>query len=59
MNRLSDGSIEKIIDIAARERDSSIREEAMQTLLRIGIADPSKMSQIAGSLDNIDLKKIP
>lgn len=59
MNRLSDGSIEKIIDIAARERDSSIREEALQTLLRIGIADPSKMSQIAGSLDNIDLKKYP
>jgi len=59
MKRLSEGSIEKIIDIAARERDPSIREEAVQTLLRIGIADPSKMSKIAPSLDNTDLKKYP
>jgi HEAT repeat protein len=59
MNSLRDESVEKIINIAAKERDSAIREEAMRTLSRIGIADPSKMSQIAESLDSIDLKKNP
>ncbi|MBI9106391.1 MAG: HEAT repeat domain-containing protein [Spirochaetales bacterium] len=57
MSRLSDDSVKKIINIAARERDSAIREEALQTILRIGIADTSKFSQMAGSLDSMDLRK--
>ncbi|MBI9098525.1 MAG: HEAT repeat domain-containing protein [Spirochaetaceae bacterium] len=59
MPLLSQESIDKIIGIAARERDSSIREEAIQTLSRIGISDPSKMIQISNSLDSLDLRNEP
>lgn len=56
MPLVSSESIDKIIGIAARERDPSIREEAVQTLSRIGISDPEKMKQISVSLENLDLK---
>jgi len=56
MPTLSDNAIEKLIAIAARERDPSIREEAVQTLSRIGISDPSKIQQISNSLENLDLR---
>ena len=56
MPNLSDESIDKIINIASRERDNSIREEAIQTLSRIGISNPVKMSLISNSLDNLDLR---
>lgn len=56
MTVLSDESVEKIISIAARERDSSIKEEALQTLSRIGISDPSKLEQISDSLTNLDFE---
>ena len=56
MTTLSESSIEKIISIAAKERDSSIKEEAIQTLSRIGISDPSKMIQISNSLETVDLE---
>ena len=57
MKTLSAGSIDKLIYIAARERDASIRKEAIQTISRIGIADQSGMSQISDSLENMDLGK--
>lgn len=57
MKSLRTESVEKIINIAAKERDSAIREETVRTLSRIGIADPSKISQIADSLDNMNLKE--
>ena len=59
MNTLSDESVDKIISIAVRERDSSIKQEAIQTLSRVGIADQAVMLQISDSLKNIDLKKNP
>lgn len=57
MPSLSSENIDKIISIAARERDLSIREEAVQTLSRIGISEPEKMEQIAASLENMDLSE--
>ena len=56
MSSLSEENIEKIISIAARERDSSIREEAIHTLSRIGISNPEKMQQISNSLESLDLR---
>ncbi len=57
MKNLSDESIEKLISLASRERDSAIREEAIQTLLRIGLSDPARINQLAETLDKMDLKK--
>ncbi|MDA3808972.1 MAG: HEAT repeat domain-containing protein [Spirochaetaceae bacterium] len=56
MNTLSEESIDKIINIAARERDSSIRTEAVKTLSLLGISNPQKMKKISNSLDKLDLK---
>ena len=59
MDSLNDKSIEKIINIAATERDLTIKEESMQTLSRIGIADSAKMKRIVESLDSIDFRTNP
>ncbi len=56
MDSLSESSIGKIIVIAARERDAAIKEEAIQTLSRIGLADPSRVTMLAESLDSMELK---
>ena len=57
MDSLSDDSIEKIIGIAARERDPAIKKEAMQTLSKIGLSDPSKVSILADTLASLDLRE--
>jgi len=59
MNRLSDESVGKIADIAARERDASIREEALQTLLRLGLSDPSGVTQLEDLFESLDLNRYP
>jgi HEAT repeat protein len=57
MATLTSDSVDKIISIASKERDPSIREEAIRTLSRIGIADPSKVSSISSALEKLDLNK--
>ena len=56
MPKLSDESMMKLVNIAARERESSIKREAVQALSRTGIADPSKIKKISDSLNKMDLK---
>jgi len=56
MPSLSSENVDKIIGIASRERDPAIKEEAVQTLSRIGISDPEKMVQIVSALENMDLR---
>ena len=59
MQNLSDETVDTIISIAERDRDPSIKKEAVQTLSRIGIADKVKMSRISQALDRIDFRKDP
>ncbi|MDC7225645.1 MAG: hypothetical protein PQJ61_02645 [Spirochaetales bacterium] len=56
MNSLRAESIEKIIDIAVRERDSSIKAEAVRTLSGLGITEMSGIRRISETLDKLDLK---
>ncbi len=57
MPSLSSENIDKIISIAARERDFSIKEEALGTIARIGISDLTQLQLIFESLNALDLQE--
>ncbi|MBB6478996.1 HEAT repeat domain-containing protein [Spirochaeta isovalerica] len=54
MSGLTDDSVEKIIAIAGRERDMSIREEAVRTLSSIGIAGKERLDLISSALEKLN-----
>ncbi|MBN2657136.1 MAG: hypothetical protein JXR86_08760, partial [Spirochaetales bacterium] len=56
MPALSDDSVEKIISIALRERDQTIREEALRTLSVIGISDEERLDSLTSALENLNMQ---
>lgn len=56
MPSLGNDTIEKIISIAARERDSSIRNEAIRTVSSKGVSNGTMLAQLETSLNSLNLK---
>lgn len=55
MPSLTSENVDKIISIAARERDNSIKKESLATIARIGISDYAQLQLISDSLGNLSL----